>query len=215
MEAGYGCSWLGGFFWWLNSELLLPQSALMSVQITSRQVTGLHTSSVMALGFRSPSNTFLTTGNSIQCGFKTFCMMTKHPLVIFHTHLQVAQSTQSMSVPNTHYPSLVTTSVAQWNAAHANPVDDEEDTRVVVEEEVFENERFQPFRGWGSLWPGHFLPSDRIGRFGDRQVGCSLKHIRVSCLQASIMSSEVRVKCARLPLWAKRFVVHETVCATK
>lgn len=94
--------------------------------------------------------------------------------VLSVNHLQVAHSTQSMSVPHTHYPSLVTTSVAQWNAAHANPVDDEEDTRVVVEEEVFENERFQPFRGWGSLWPGHFLPSDRIGRFGDRQVGASL-----------------------------------------
>ncbi len=38
-------------------------------------------------------------------------------------------------------------------------------------EEVFENERFQPFRGWGHMWPGHFLPSDRVGHWGDRQVG--------------------------------------------
>lgn len=41
----------------------------------------------------------------------------------------------------------------------------------VVVEEVFENERFQPFRGWGHMWPGHFLPSDRVGHWGDRQVG--------------------------------------------
>eukprot|EP00955_Chlamydomonas_euryale_P026969 284022-Chlamydomonas_euryale.AAC.1 len=35
-------------------------------------------------------------------------------------------------------------------------------------EEVFENERFQPFRMWGHLWPGHFLPSDRVGHWSDR-----------------------------------------------
>ena len=29
-----------------------------------------------------------------------------------------------------------------------------------VVESVFENERLQPFRGWGSSWPGHFLPTD-------------------------------------------------------
>ncbi|MEW5308868.1 MAG: hypothetical protein WDW38_000793 [Sanguina aurantia] len=88
----------------------------------------------------------------------------------------VALSTQSMSVPHSAYPPLHAASVAAWNT-HAQPMvvvvdggdGEEEDTRVVVEEEVFENERFQPFRGWGSLWPGHFLPSDRIGRFGDRQ----------------------------------------------
>lgn len=27
----------------------------------------------------------------------------------------------------------------------------------VVVEEMYENERLQPFRGWGSTWPGHFL----------------------------------------------------------
>lgn len=36
-----------------------------------------------------------------------------------------------------------------------------------VEEEVFENERFQPFRNWGHTWPGHFLPSDRTGHWSD------------------------------------------------
>ncbi|KAG2431841.1 hypothetical protein HXX76_009334 [Chlamydomonas incerta] len=40
---------------------------------------------------------------------------------------------------------------------------------AVVVEEVFENERFQPFRGWGHMWPGHFLPSDRVGHWSDRQ----------------------------------------------
>ena len=89
---------------------------------------------------------------------------------------------------------------------------------VIVEEEVFENERFQPFRWgaagghrvvrygsggsgrkefmplaymthkdgplhpsppspspsprlWGHTWPGHFLPSDRVGHWCDRMGG--------------------------------------------
>ena len=37
-----------------------------------------------------------------------------------------------------------------------------------VEEEVFENERFQPFRGWGHNWPGHFLPTDKVGHWSHR-----------------------------------------------
>lgn len=37
-----------------------------------------------------------------------------------------------------------------------------------VVEEVFESERFQPIKGWGHTWPGHFLPSDRVGHFSDR-----------------------------------------------
>ena len=37
----------------------------------------------------------------------------------------------------------------------------------VVVEEVFENQRYQPFRGWGSSWPGHMLPTD-CGKWSDR-----------------------------------------------
>ena len=37
-----------------------------------------------------------------------------------------------------------------------------------VQEEVFENERFQPFKGWGHNWPGHFLPTDKIGHWSHR-----------------------------------------------
>ena len=40
--------------------------------------------------------------------------------------------------------------------------------------EVFENERRQPFRGWGHSWPGHFLPTDSLGHWCDgsgRSVG--------------------------------------------
>mmetsp|Transcript_19523 Transcript_19523/g.37692 ORF Transcript_19523/g.37692 Transcript_19523/m.37692 type:complete len:591 (-) Transcript_19523:700-2472(-) len=36
-----------------------------------------------------------------------------------------------------------------------------------IEEEFFENERFQPFRGFGSTFPGHLLPTDR-NRWSDR-----------------------------------------------
>jgi hypothetical protein len=44
----------------------------------------------------------------------------------------------------------------------------------LVESEVFENERFLPFRGWGHEWPGHLLPTDRVGHWslrGDRPNG--------------------------------------------
>ena len=30
---------------------------------------------------------------------------------------------------------------------------------------MFENERFLPFRGWGHEWPGHLLPTDRVGHW--------------------------------------------------
>lgn len=43
-----------------------------------------------------------------------------------------------------------------------------------MEGEVFENERFLPFRGWGHEWPGHLLPTDRVGHWslrGDRPSG--------------------------------------------
>jgi len=46
---------------------------------------------------------------------------------------------------------------------------EEQELPESVEEEMFENERFQPFRGWGHTWPGHFLPSDRVGHWGDRK----------------------------------------------
>jgi hypothetical protein len=34
--------------------------------------------------------------------------------------------------------------------------------------ELYENQRYQPFRGWGSTWPGHFLPTDRTLRWSLR-----------------------------------------------
>jgi hypothetical protein len=42
----------------------------------------------------------------------------------------------------------------------------------VVVDELFENERRQPFRGWGHSWPGHFLPTDPVGHWC-RQSGRS------------------------------------------
>ncbi|KAL2636221.1 hypothetical protein R1flu_007700 [Riccia fluitans] len=39
----------------------------------------------------------------------------------------------------------------------------------IVEEEVFENQRYQPLIGWGSRWPGHLLPTDP-GRYSDRHL---------------------------------------------
>lgn len=44
----------------------------------------------------------------------------------------------------------------------------------VAVDEVFENERRQPFRGWGHSWPGHFLPTDPVGHWC-RASGRSVK----------------------------------------
>ena len=38
-----------------------------------------------------------------------------------------------------------------------------------VIEEVFENQRLQPFRGWGHTWPGHFLPTDKANHWSRRE----------------------------------------------
>lgn len=38
-----------------------------------------------------------------------------------------------------------------------------------VIEEVFENQRLQPFRGWGHSWPGHFLPTDKVNHWSRRE----------------------------------------------
>ncbi|KAK9817772.1 hypothetical protein WJX72_002011 [[Myrmecia] bisecta] len=37
-----------------------------------------------------------------------------------------------------------------------------------LQEEVFENERLQPWSGFGHSWPGHFLPTDRVGHWSNR-----------------------------------------------
>ncbi|KIY92467.1 hypothetical protein MNEG_15496 [Monoraphidium neglectum] len=47
-------------------------------------------------------------------------------------------------------------------------VDDGDEPADEAFSEVYEHERVQPFRGWGHSWPGHFLPSDRVGHWGDR-----------------------------------------------
>ncbi|PSC69312.1 hypothetical protein C2E20_7167 [Micractinium conductrix] len=40
---------------------------------------------------------------------------------------------------------------------------------AAVIEEVFENQRLQPFRGWGHTWPGHFLPTDKVNHWSRRE----------------------------------------------
>lgn len=52
--------------------------------------------------------------------------------------------------------------------------------------EVFENERFQPFRGWGSTYPGHLLPTDR-SRFSDRSG--SVKHAPVAVVNHQVVAT--------------------------
>mgnify|MGYP000406179995 FL=1 len=40
---------------------------------------------------------------------------------------------------------------------------------IVIGEEIFENQRYQLLAGWGSRWPGHFLPTDP-GRWSTRDM---------------------------------------------
>ena len=53
------------------------------------------------------------------------------------------------------------------NDASVQRVDSDPAGSGLVVEEVFENQRYQPFRGWGSSWPGHLLPTD-CGKWSDR-----------------------------------------------
>ena len=43
-----------------------------------------------------------------------------------------------------------------------------EDGPPVQVEEMYAHERYQPLKGWGHMWPGHFLPTDRVSHWGDR-----------------------------------------------
>ena len=42
----------------------------------------------------------------------------------------------------------------------------------IVVEQMFENERRQPIRGWGHTWPGHFLPTDPVGHWCNAAGEC-------------------------------------------
>jgi hypothetical protein len=73
----------------------------------------------------------------------------------------------SMDSPSAHdSDSLVLPSMnetMQYSAPSLPP------DRTVVEE-IFECQRHQPFRGWGSRWPGHFLPTDLMNRWNVRRA---------------------------------------------
>ncbi|KAK3257602.1 hypothetical protein CYMTET_33319, partial [Cymbomonas tetramitiformis] len=49
-----------------------------------------------------------------------------------------------------------------------------------VQEEVFENQRYQPFVGWGSTFPGHLLLTDR-GRYTTRKPSSKQSAWEESC----------------------------------
>ena len=63
-----------------------------------------------------------------------------------------------------------------------------------VTEEVFENERLQPFRGWGHTWPGHFLPTDKVHRWTQRD-DCS----QGPTPSVTVTSQHFRKAAPRLP----------------
>jgi len=91
----------------------------------------------------------------------------------------------------------------------------------VVEGEVFENERFLPFRGWGHEWPGHLLPTDRVGHWslrGDRPSGAeSMDFHRVApplpqvCTLAFQRPSAIS-KCAAAHCTARTSLSHTLPC---
>lgn len=63
-----------------------------------------------------------------------------------------------------------------------------------VQEEVFENERFQPFKGWGHNWPGHFLPTDKIGHWSHRD-GTPGKAASMAFSTVAPKLTKVRFEC--------------------
>ncbi|XP_024542530.1 uncharacterized protein LOC9648284 isoform X1 [Selaginella moellendorffii] len=50
------------------------------------------------------------------------------------------------------------------------------DNSTRVDEECFENQRYQPLAGWGSKWPGHLIPTDP-GRWSTRDFTQSSQEI--------------------------------------
>lgn len=68
---------------------------------------------------------------------------------------------------------------------------------IQVIEEVFENQRLQPFRGWGHSWPGHFLPTDKASAHGST-AACS------ACLPAWLLRLECRASHLQFPHVALR-----------
>jgi len=87
-------------------------------------------------------------------------------------------------------------------APYVAPGDEDEDEVLV---EVFEHERVQPLRGWGHTWPGHFLPSDKVGHWGDRQgapggmPACCLTVWRPSCQ----LAGRGRMRSGRWTWWTR------------
>ncbi|GIL48686.1 hypothetical protein Vafri_5151 [Volvox africanus] len=82
--------------------------------------------------------------------------------------LGIMPTSLSMFSANSDVPLLAHGEDDEYGGGGDEGYDGEMEPALVVEE-VFENERFQPFRGWGHMWPGHFLPSDRVGHWSDRQ----------------------------------------------
>ncbi|KAJ7562087.1 hypothetical protein O6H91_03G054700 [Diphasiastrum complanatum] len=60
-------------------------------------------------------------------------------------------------------------SSAETSAIDGNECDSDGNLRVEVVDEIFENERYHPFFGWGSSWPCHLLPTDP-GRWSRRDL---------------------------------------------
>ena len=88
----------------------------------------------------------------------------------------------------------------------------------VVEAEVFENERFLPFRGWGHEWPGHLLPTDRVGHWslrGDRPSGAeSMDFHRVAPTLPKVRSLAIaRCCCAPCPACLQKAALTRRPCA--
>ena len=74
---------------------------------------------------------------------------------------------------------------------------------------MFENERMQPFRGWGHDWPGYFLPTDRVGHWSmrDGQPGgnLSMHFMAVAPTLPRVSTSLNSAWCC----WIGRFVARD------
>lgn len=82
-----------------------------------------------------------------------------------------------------------------------------------VIEEIFENQRLQPFRGWGHTWPGHFLPTDKVSPMRYGAKGAAMLQVTTAAvppppwlqsLDTRRVLSLLRPPCLQVNHWSRR-----------
>ena len=98
----------------------------------------------------------------------------KQEIPDLHGNLRTEQGEESIDSTsqqkNTKTPEKIEIPTQFEHSSYEAPNLPAEVLHSAIVEEMYENQRLQPFRGWGSTWPGHFLPTDRTSRYSVRSV---------------------------------------------